>query len=245
MAEMRVSGLGPYVTAKKISSAVATTGECSPNDVKVGDVRPTPKGQSTAWVRCPLRAANKITEAGSLPLPWCDARVALLEQRPLQCFRCLEGGHVRARCTSAIDRSGHCYRCGQAGHPARSCTAAAHCSVCQAAGRPASHRMGGPSCKPPKGGLRKREEKVAEAAPAPLPQRVAGERARLPPLTGGVATTGGGISPPAPREMMAPQGPTKEWGPVSLANLGVMSSQPAPEQADEMEHSPEEEHKAQ
>ncbi|XP_029178739.1 serine/arginine-rich splicing factor RS2Z33-like [Nylanderia fulva] len=72
----------------------------------------------------------------------------MLEARPLQCYKCLEGGHVRARCPNNTDRSGRCYRCGEKGHAARNCTADVKCPVCADKGLPANHRAGGKACTP-------------------------------------------------------------------------------------------------
>ncbi|TGZ48578.1 hypothetical protein DBV15_12433 [Temnothorax longispinosus] len=55
-------------------------------------------------------------------------------------------GHVRAQCTSAIDRSSRCYRCGNTDHLARECNAAPKCPVCTDLGKPAGHRTGGKAC---------------------------------------------------------------------------------------------------
>lgn len=73
-----------------------------------------------------------------------------LEKRPLQCFRCMEKGHVKAQCCGNVDRSKQCYRCGTPGHLARDCAAPVHCSVCADLGRPAEHRVGSRACKAPK-----------------------------------------------------------------------------------------------
>ncbi|EFN88216.1 hypothetical protein EAI_02136, partial [Harpegnathos saltator] len=76
-------------------------------------------------------------------------------------FRCLERGHVRERCTSAVERNDLCYRCGNPGYGAKDCKAVAvHSAVCAEAGRSTGHKIGGAACKlsskkSPKRGKRK------------------------------------------------------------------------------------------
>jgi len=126
------------VEEEDVLRAVASAGDCDPNRVKVGPIRSTGRGLGTSWVRCPLAAANKLVAAKRLRIGWTNVRVEALEKRPLQCFRCLEKGHVRAQCGNAPDRTAQCYRCGTPGHIARDCTAPTKCSVCADIGRPAS-----------------------------------------------------------------------------------------------------------
>nr|XP_012218372.1 PREDICTED: uncharacterized protein LOC105669812 [Linepithema humile] len=146
MGKIRIRDLAPATTAESIAQAVAERGECSPTEVKVGDIKPSPTPRSlyTAWAKCLLRAANKVAQEGHIIIEgFFGARVELLEARPLQCYKCMERGHVRATCPNKdVDRSSICYRCGEKGHEARECTAQAKCAVCQDAS-PASHRMGG------------------------------------------------------------------------------------------------------
>ncbi|XP_063367026.1 uncharacterized protein LOC134655493 [Cydia amplana] len=144
-AEMRISGLDDSVTEEELAAAVAKVGGCALEAVKVGRISRTPTGLGTAWARCPVAAAKKVAE-GRLLVGWASANVKLLESRPLRCFRCLVPGHVRKGCTSEIDRSDQCYRCGQSGHRARDCTAAPHCTLCTAAGKPADHSAGSSTC---------------------------------------------------------------------------------------------------
>ncbi|XP_067209032.1 uncharacterized protein [Linepithema humile] len=142
--EIRIRDLAPSATAESVARAVAEMGGCSLAEVKVGDIKPspTPRGLPTVWAKCPLKAANKVAQERHIAIDRLfRARVELLEVRPLQCFKCLEKGHVRAKCPNTnVDRSGLCYRCGETGHEARVCTAQAKCAVCLDAGRPASHR---------------------------------------------------------------------------------------------------------
>lgn len=67
--------------------------------------------------------------AGRSASCWVTARVKLLQSRPMQCYRCLQKGHVRAQCTSDVDRSEQCYRYGQPGHRAVKCTSEPKCSL--------------------------------------------------------------------------------------------------------------------
>lgn len=148
MAEIRLRGLDESIQAPEVKEAVAATGGCEEEDIHTGEIRKTPGGMGIVWVRCPLKAANNIMKTGMVKIGWALARAEMLEARPLQCYKCLEGGHVRARCPNNIDRSGKCYRCGEDGHTARKCTADVRCPVCADKGLPAKHRTGSKSCTP-------------------------------------------------------------------------------------------------
>ncbi|XP_071577727.1 uncharacterized protein [Temnothorax nylanderi] len=141
-AELRICDLDDSVTPDELERTVAEAGKCPLEQVKVGQARRAPNGLRSIWVRCPVAAANLIARNNRLLVGWLSARVQLLEQRSLQCFRCLEGGHVRATWTSSMDRSTRCYRCGEAGHRAQDCTATPKCPVCTDKGLPAGHRAG-------------------------------------------------------------------------------------------------------
>ncbi|XP_067208437.1 uncharacterized protein [Linepithema humile] len=188
MSEIRIRGLAPSTTAEGVAKAVAEMGECSLTEIKVEDIKTSqiPRGPITAWVKCPLKAANKIAQGGHIIMDgFFKAQVELLEARPFQCFKCLERGHVRAKCPSTdVDRSDLCYRCGVRGHEARSCTAPANCAVCRDAGLPASHRMGGPLCKPPKGDKKKREGEAKKASTPPPSKEGKKVAAAVPPIMG-------------------------------------------------------------
>ncbi|XP_067205361.1 uncharacterized protein [Linepithema humile] len=130
MREIRVSGADLSATPEDIARAVAAQGGCPLTEVKVGDIKTTVRGTKTAWVRCPLEAATKIDKVGRLQIKWFNFKVELLDARPLQCHRCLEKGHVQAKCPAGnTDRSKCCYRCGTEGHEAGTCTAPAHCAI--------------------------------------------------------------------------------------------------------------------
>lgn len=60
-AEMLISGLDDAATKEEVALAVATAGGCHESQVQVGTPRRTPYGVITAWVRCPVAAAKKLT----------------------------------------------------------------------------------------------------------------------------------------------------------------------------------------
>ncbi|EFN82549.1 hypothetical protein EAI_05064, partial [Harpegnathos saltator] len=69
------------------------------------------------------QVAAKVAAAGRVQVGWTRAKVVVLPARVMICFRCLEQGHRRWRCTSAVDRSNCCYHCGNLGHRADQCKA--------------------------------------------------------------------------------------------------------------------------
>lgn len=145
--------------------------ECPLDKVPAGDIRADATGLGVVWVRCPVASAKKIAESGRLLVGWVAARVKLLQPRALRCFRCLEKGHVRAKCTAEIDRSDLCYRCGQPGHKVAPCSAALNCSLCSAAGKPAGHKLGGGACGAPASKAKKKKKRSSkpsgETSPPP------------------------------------------------------------------------------
>ncbi|EFN86777.1 hypothetical protein EAI_11405, partial [Harpegnathos saltator] len=113
-AALRIAGLDATTGAEEVRAAVALGG-CSPEDISSGEMSISQRGIGAMVVRCPLAVAAKVAAAERVPVRW-PARATI-------CFRCLERGHVRERCMSAVDRSGTCYRCGNPGHRAKGCTA--------------------------------------------------------------------------------------------------------------------------
>ena len=145
-AEIRVTGLDDSATPTEVAQDLARACKRLPPEFKVGEVSRAPNGLGTCWVRCPVEAAKQLVAASRVKVGWSSCRVALLPARSLQCFRCLEAGHVQAKCTSTVDRSGCCYRCGGIDHAARECRAKVDCPACRELGRPSGHRIGGAGC---------------------------------------------------------------------------------------------------
>lgn len=112
-AEIRITGFDDSVGEEEIMEKVTSTGGCSKDDVRIGQIRTLYNGLCAVWLQCPVDAVQNLVRTGRLRLGWTSARVVVLPPRRLQCFRCLEFGHVKATCPSAEDRSLLCYRCGE------------------------------------------------------------------------------------------------------------------------------------
>ena len=116
-AELRMTGLDDSVTPEEVAAAVVEAEDCRADEVSVGHMRYAPRGLGSVWLRCPLTAARKINRGGDarsgvkINIGWSTARATPLPARQLQCFRCMEPGHVRRDCMWAVDRSERCYRC--------------------------------------------------------------------------------------------------------------------------------------
>lgn len=94
--EMRIRDLDDSITPQEVIKAIAQSGECREEDVTIGDIKHrTPRSMGVVWVKCPTTAVRKITQAGKITIEWSTARVEVLPTRPLQCFRCLQTGHVK------------------------------------------------------------------------------------------------------------------------------------------------------
>ncbi|XP_046978118.1 uncharacterized protein LOC124543840 [Vanessa cardui] len=172
-AELRVLDLDDSATVEEVVASVAEAGGCTTGAIKPGILARHSSGTGSLWVSCPVAAAKKIVAVGRVRVGWVSARVLLLESRPLRCYRCLEGGHMGAKCDRGVDRSRLCYRCGQPDHRARECTAAdANCVICSAAGKPAAHAVGAKECQGSKVPARGKKRGVAvRKGPVATPQR--------------------------------------------------------------------------
>ena len=165
-----MTGMEDSVTSEEVAAAVAEAGGCRAGEVSVGPIRYTPRSLGLVWLRCPLTAARKINRGGDtrsggkINIGWSTGRASPLPARQLQCFRCMESGHVRKDCKSAVDRSERCYRCGAEGHRARDCSVRVpKCPVCTDLGLQASYHVGSPACNPP--ARKKRAVQVARSVP--------------------------------------------------------------------------------
>lgn len=144
--ELRIIGLDDSVTEEEIRCAIADSGACSLDAIKIGPLRRLGSGMLSAWAQCPLTAALAVSAEGKLRIGWSVARVELLEARPIQCFRCWQFGHMSGSCRASVNRGQCCFRCGEEGHMARNCVAPVCCIVCKERGLEHAHRMGSAQC---------------------------------------------------------------------------------------------------
>lgn len=139
-ADIRVMGLDESVTKEELAMAIADIGNCSPEGCKIGEIMRNSRGLGTVWVSCPAALAKRVVDSSRIKVGWVYARTEAMAPRPMTCFRCLEPGHTRARCTAPQDRGNRCYLCGEIRHVAKGCAEAPRCPLCVDLGLSAGHR---------------------------------------------------------------------------------------------------------
>ncbi|XP_025154770.1 calponin homology domain-containing protein DDB_G0272472-like [Harpegnathos saltator] len=100
MGEIRLRGLEISTDEEEARRKIAEIGECEIADTKAGKIRTTQGGVRSLWMQCPLLAAKKAAEKGVIAIGWTQVKVELLMARPMQCYRCMEKGHVQYNCTN-------------------------------------------------------------------------------------------------------------------------------------------------
>lgn len=145
--EVKITDMEESTSSGEIVEAIIRIGDCKFTDIKISGMRMNGNGMATAWIRCPTSTANRMMEEGGVKIGWVKAKVTLLRARPLQCYKCMQFGHVRQYCNGQEDNTNRCYRCGENGHKAARCGARSpKCYLCEKRGRNSEHRMGGPAC---------------------------------------------------------------------------------------------------
>ncbi|EFN77062.1 hypothetical protein EAI_11250, partial [Harpegnathos saltator] len=91
-------------------------------------------------------AVHILLAANGIQIGRTKAGVRLIEERPTQCFRCLQFGHLTVDCQVDKPLGGRCFRYGGANHIARECDAEPRCFPCENNGKNANHRVGGKAC---------------------------------------------------------------------------------------------------
>jgi len=134
-------GIDPSVGPEELVRILAASGDCKPDQIRLGPIRRNVRGVQSAWVRCPLSSAVKLVDLQKVEAGWSAMHIELLKIRPTQCFKCWNYSHVRSICRASIDRSGNCFNCGKARHSIGNCNSLPNCVICREAGMSHSHRM--------------------------------------------------------------------------------------------------------
>lgn len=144
-ADVLVQGLDPSVSEEEVILGIAAINGCRPTDISHSGIRTSGDHMGRVWLKCPAAAAQRTAAAGSLRVGWSIARVSVARPKPIQCFRCLDFGHMRGECVSPFNRSNECYRCGSREHKIADCPSVlSKCAICPPGSN--AHKTGSPSC---------------------------------------------------------------------------------------------------
>lgn len=94
--EVRLTGLDDSVVPEEVADVLAMKGDGDPKEIKVGTIRPMNNGLNMVWAQGPIEVMLKASSEGKLKIGWTVARIDLLKNRPSQCYRCWERGHIMA-----------------------------------------------------------------------------------------------------------------------------------------------------
>lgn len=76
--DVRVKGLDCSSTVKDVVDAVAELTGCNTTNIHTGDIRMTPRGQSTLWLRLPIVTMKKIAKESNLVVGWNKTSIEVL-----------------------------------------------------------------------------------------------------------------------------------------------------------------------
>lgn len=141
--EVRLTGIDNTITPEEITSRIMELTGQSPADIRIGRVAKKGRSSSVVIAMHP-DSAIRLSNIRRIDFGWSTATIKIMEERPIQCFRCLQFGHIRRECTAAEDMSDRCYTCGKKGHIAARCEATPACVIFGPEVQP--HRMGGKDC---------------------------------------------------------------------------------------------------
>ncbi|KAM8701472.1 hypothetical protein ACLKA7_000748, partial [Drosophila subpalustris] len=118
---LEIRDLDSLASKEDIAAAISAEIRTVVDVCSIKSLRPAYAGTQLAVVCLPPAHAKALLQEGKVKVGWTRCRV---RERSSQrrCYRCLEFGHLAARCTSVVDRSGQCLRCGANGHKAQTAT---------------------------------------------------------------------------------------------------------------------------
>jgi hypothetical protein len=82
-AEMKVFNLDESIVEEDIVDVISEEGICLPRDITCSSIRRSRSGLGAAWIKCPVAAAIKLAANGKIKIEWSEARVELVDRRPI------------------------------------------------------------------------------------------------------------------------------------------------------------------
>lgn len=155
---LEIRDLDDVTTQEDIQAALKKeAGEDCEIPTEAIKIRKAYRGTQTAKVTLSAVVAQKLLGGnGKIRIGWVNCRIRAIE-RPTQCFKCWNFGHLGSQCESKLDRSKLCIRCGQEGHKVADCKKPAKCVLCaeKLSAENAAHHAGSYRCPVFKAALQK------------------------------------------------------------------------------------------
>ena len=103
-------------------------------------------GTQIATISVQAKEAPKYLEMGKVRIGWTICRIKEKHQL-VQCYKCLQYGHIARYCKNEKDMSKLCFRCGCTQHKAKDCSAEPRCLLCKdGENKDDKHAMGSRKC---------------------------------------------------------------------------------------------------
>lgn len=120
----------------------------SMNDINISAIKSLRRAYGntqTALLSLSAPLANALLTMAKIKIGWVVCRIRQ-KITPRKCFKCLDYGHIAAKCKSEMDYRDCCIKCGENGHKIRDCKNTPKCLLCSGGKETSNHVTGSVVC---------------------------------------------------------------------------------------------------